>query len=280
MRSLVTTFVLCVTHFLVGVPGFLMNARNFFQYRYAKNARIDNENIEAIVKASSKLKTTSLVKIPLLPQVYEIIVLIHGRNAKPAQFVKMTKAFRDCGLNHIFAPILPKGDFSVYEDAHQVYLQIYQHYGSLIKNPHYKLHFNLIGTSKGGLTAAALITIAPLLDQFYKRQSSLFFQHLISIASPLHGTQVASLAPLKHVHARAEITYMSPTVRDIETEVRKKRDLKVHCVVPLIDGWIIPKQSCIYDFATNVFHHRIPTCHGTLEYDNHVIQWIIDILRQ
>jgi hypothetical protein len=269
---------------LVGVPGFVMNARNFFQYRYAKNARIDNENIEVIAKAPSKSKTkttASLVKTPtLLPQVYEIIILIHGRNAKPAQFIKMTKAFRDCGLNHIFAPMLPKGDFSVYEDAHQVYLQIYQHYGLLIKNPHYKLHFNLIGTSKGGLTAAALIVIAPSLDQFYKRQSSLFFRHLVSIASPLHGTQVASLAPLKHVHARAEMTYMSQTVRDIETEVRKKRDLKVHCVVPLIDGWIIPKRSCVYDFATNVFRHRIPTCHGTLEYDKHVIQWITDILRQ
>ena len=246
----INIFGLFSLHFLITFPSFLKDGSTSLFNRLLKK-ELPNPDIN----------------------VDNIIVLIHGKNSNPRQFLNMcnylSKYLKENNLNNFtpFGVHLPNGSESVINDAKSVYEQLYQKFGSIKKRNVY-----IIGVSKGGVTACYTATI----------QDPVFIiSKVMTVSSPLKGTLVAKYASCETT--QKELSYNNSFLIQLENSINemcKNKNLKIYHVVPKWDHLIIPTSSSRYSNTPNenIINYNGYANHIGIQNNVNVISQIIKLL--
>lgn len=279
MIHFLTTLWSCVYRFILTLPSLLLSKYLYFYF---------------IVR---------LLGIPMCFTTHlnatHVVLLIHGRNGMESQcwplFYQLSQSLNSD--YSITAINMGNGSNAIADDVNTLIQHLNQTYGQE-KMPRF-LH--IVGISKGGVTAAALSRY--LLDMEYNtsmKESNIDneinvnniknndnnnmvhfkVKQLITIASPLKGTDVAFYAPC--ATTRKELSSNNAMVVDMATSLKKYSDtLTIHHIVNKFDHLIIPNDHAMYNFTSksNIYNHDTYTSHGVIQYDPKVMhqisQWIL-----
>lgn len=197
-----------------------------------------------------------------------IVVLVHGRNSSPTQFVDIQKKLSTTidSETTLFPIFFPSGSTSITTDCQSLYQQLLDYFGDKKSR-----ELTIIGISKGGVTACYAATLNHPLFRVKK---------IITISSPLKGTQLAnfSLCPV----TRKELSYHSPFLIDVERRLMASR-VKIYHIVPRWDHIVIPTEATSYSQTPSqrIMKYRGFSGHIGIQYDKTVIeqinQWIHDL---
>jgi triacylglycerol esterase/lipase EstA (alpha/beta hydrolase family) len=213
----------CVGHMLMTFPSFIYHGLSNYYNRVT--AEPFNEDI-------CKLKNK------------KVIVFVHGRGGHFTNFNSLINRLKLFLIEHHMIA-LDMGD---------------THYSSIDEETN-KLHnflsqmenckITLVGLSKGGLVVMRYIT----------QHSDPRIQNVITIASPLYGTLIASCFPNSSIVYK-ELSLMNPLVSNI---IRSNVSCdNIYHIVPNYDHLIIPKQAAYYTFTPN------ENLYFYLGYHNHI----------
>lgn len=157
-----------------------------------------------------------------------MVVMVHGRNGRSSDFDPLIRNLQYiCVTNPIIAVNLgPTGSTSVCDDSQVLYnlLRDYQHRKII-----------LIGLSKGGL----------IIGDFLTQKNITNVVALITISSPLSGTQIVNILPENHI-TRQELGYNSIFTKKLQSSLLSN-SVPVFHVVPTWDHLIIPTSSAFID---------------------------------
>lgn len=164
------------------------------------------------------------------------IVFIHGRGGAPNDMLYLAQydPFLSDKYNIILANLENTRSTSIQEDSNNLERQLAHVTGDII----------LVGLSKGGLVGAHYST----RDVRVKK--------LITISSPLHGTQLADYHYSDHV--RENLGYKSQTITDIVQKVMDNVGCEYYHIVPQCDHVIVPTGSAYYKHVepSHVFYYK------------------------
>lgn len=203
-----------------------------------------------------------------------VIIFVHGRNGAPSDFIPLINNMRK--KSHV----LSIDEIEINEKHYvlrSVYLEntnytsIEQDAASLNKQLeiYNQCSIILIGMSKGGVVAMK-----------YATKNNPQIKKVITIASPLNGTMVASLLP-KSSSVFINLGYMNDVVTQINIE-RKNTSIQVYHVVTKFDFLIIPSSSAKYDDTpeSNIYYYNgFKYSHAGILYNievaKSIIKWLV-----
>ena len=199
------------------------------------------------------------------PNARHIIVLVHGRNSCPVQFVDIQEKLLTTidSQTTLFPVWMKNGSSSIQTDGQSLYDQLSDYFG---RQTHRDL--TIIGISKGGVTACYASTVSDPIFSVKK---------IITLSSPLRGTLLAEWSFCSVT--RQELSYQSDFVVDLEKEVKNK-NVKIYPIVPQWDHLIIPIEASFYNHipSTMIFKYKGWAGHIGIQYDpvviNQINRWI------
>lgn len=144
--------------------------------------------------------------------------------------------------------------------------------------PYTNCNIIFLALSKGGLVAMRYVT------KIHSAKNTNIIKMLITISSPLKGTEITMLfSRLSPV--RLALGWNSQISREIDSDRKKLKDIRICHVVPKYDCLVIPTSSAMYDDVEEqyIYHHKDKKYgHGGMMYCEKVamkiVNWIISYM--